>query len=258
MSRHEKAMLLSSEKVATDTYEMVIETINAKRHAIPGQFVHIQVPNRPDFLLRRPISINSLDTSTSTITLIVQAKKEGTRVLCNLPPNTILDVIGPVGRGFFAHKDAKKIAVVGGGIGIAPLRYLIERNPGVEFHSFLGFRNKQFVYQESIFKKISNLYLHTDDGTAGKKGFATDTLHQMLKEENFDAVYACGPAPMFRSLKNVISNFDVPCFISMEERMGCGIGGCKVCVCKIEEDGEINHKKVCQDGPVFDIRKVVL
>jgi len=258
MSRHEKAMLLSSEKVATDTYEMVLETVNAKRDAIPGQFLHLLVPDRPDILLRRPISINSLDTSASTITLIVQAKKEGTRILCEQKSNTILDVIGPVGRGFVMHKDARKVAVVGGGIGVAPLRYLIERNPYVDFHSFLGFRSKQYIYQASIFKKISELHLYTDDGSAGKKGFATDALDQMLKTEHFDAVYACGPTPMFQALKTVVLKHNVPCFISMEERMGCGIGGCKVCVCKVEEEGNTEYQKVCQDGPVFDIRKVVL
>ena len=257
MSRHEKAMLLSSERVAVDTYEMVIETKNAKRDAIPGQFVHIQVPNRPDLLLRRPISINSLDTANSTITLIVQAKNEGTRVLCGLQPNAVLDVIGPVGRGFFLDKKAKKVAVLGGGIGIAPLRYLIERSPEVNFYSFLGFRSKKFAYQIPIFKNISNLNLYTDDGTAGKKGFATNALDHMLRTEHMDAVYACGPTPMFRALKGIMSKYDVPCFISMEERMGCGIGGCKVCVCRIEEDGQTDYKKVCQDGPVFDINKVV-
>ena len=259
MSRHEKAMLLSSKKVAIDTYEMVLETKNARRDAIPGQFVHIQVPKRPDLLLRRPISINSLDTSESTITLIVQAKGAGTKILCDLPPHTILDVIGPVGRGFFLHKDMKKVAVVGGGIGVAPLRYLIERNPDVQFHSFLGFRNKKYVYQAPLFKKISKLHLHTDDGTMGIKGFATNTLDKMMKKEKFDAVYACGPAPMFRALKRAMYKYkDVPCFISMEERMGCGIGGCKVCVCEVKEHGQSDYKKVCQDGPVFDIRKVVL
>ena len=258
MSRYEKAMLLSSEKVAADTFEMVLETRNAKRDAIPGQFMHLQVPDRPDILLRRPISINSVDTSESTITLIIQAKKEGTRILCEQKPNTILDVIGPVGTGFFMHKDFRKVAVVGGGIGVAPLRYLIERNPSVDFYSFLGFRNKHFVYQSSIFKRNSNLHLYTDDGSAGKKGVPTDALDQMLKTEHFDAVYACGPVPMFRSLKNIILKHEIPCYISMEERMGCGMGGCMVCVCKVEEEGSTDYKKVCQDGPVFDIRKVVL
>ena len=151
MPRHAKAMILSSKKVAIDTYEIEIDTEKAKRDAIPGQFVHIQVPNRPDLLLRRPISINSLDTENATMTLIIQAKGEGTKILCELPPNSILDVIGPVGRGFFLNRNAKKVALVGGGIGVAPLRYLIERNPNVEFHSFLGFRSKKFTYQIPIF-----------------------------------------------------------------------------------------------------------
>jgi dihydroorotate dehydrogenase electron transfer subunit len=259
MSRHEKAMLLSTKLVAADTYEMVIETKNAKTEAVPGQFVHIQVPNRPDLLLRRPISINSVDTKTSTITLIIQAKKEGTRILCNLAPNTILDMIGPVGRGFFLRKEAARVALVGGGIGVAPLRYLIERYPKVEFHSFLGYRNKKYVYQAQIFNKLSSMHMHTDDGSMGTKGFATDTLDVMLNNHKFDAVYACGPTPMFAALKKVMEKHpEVECYISLEERMGCGIGGCKVCVCKTNDDGIEDYKKVCQDGPVFDIRKVVL
>jgi len=258
MSRHQKAMLISSEKVAVDTYEIVLEMQNARRDAIPGQFVHIQVPNRPDLLMRRPISINTIDTASGTLTLIIQSKGRGTQVLCELKPNAILDVIGPVGRGFFLHKDTKKVALVGGGIGVAPLRYLIERNPQIEFYSFLGFRGKKFAYQVPVFKKKSNLYLHTDDGTMGKKGFATNTLDKMMKTEHFDAICACGPAPMFRALNQVVSKYDVPCYVSLEERMGCGIGGCKVCVCETMDDGVKDFKKVCQDGPVFDIRKVVL
>ena len=259
MSRHEKAMLISTKLVAVDTYELIIEAKGAKREAVPGQFVHIQVPNRPDLLLRRPVSINYVDTKNSTITLIIQAQKEGTKILCNLAPLTILDVIGPVGKGFFLSKEAKRVAIVGGGIGVAPLRYLIERYPKVEFDSFLGFINKKYIYQSQIFNKISNLYMHTDDGSIGTKGFATNTLDEMLSKQQYDAVYACGPIPMFRALKDIMDKHpDVDCFISMEERMGCGIGGCKVCVCKTIEKDEENYKKVCQDGPVFDIRKVVL
>ena len=258
MARYNKAMLISSTKVAVDTYEMVLDMESAKRDAIPGQFVHVQIPNRPDMLTRRPISINSIDTSSGTMTLIVQAKKEGTKVLCEQPPNTILDVIGPVGRGFMLHKDVKKVAIVGGGIGVAPLRYLIERNPQIEFYSFIGYRSKKFAYQVPIFKEISTLYLHTDDGTAGRKGFATDTLEKMMQTEHFDAICACGPVPMFKSLEKVVSKYEVSCYISLEERMGCGIGACKVCVCETKAHGEKDYKTVCGDGPVFDIKEVVL
>lgn len=258
MPTTQKAMLISSTKVALDTYEMVLEMENAKRGAIPGQFVHIQIPNRPDLLMRRPISVNSIDTSTGTITLIVQTKKTGTKVLCEQPPNTILDVIGPVGRGFVLHKDTKKVAIVGGGIGIAPLRYLIEQNPQIEFYSFLGYRSKKYAYQIPVFKDISTLYLHTDDGSAGRKGFPTDTLDKMMISEHFDAICACGPIPLLKSLDKIANKYNVPCYISMEERMGCGIGACKVCVCETKIAGEKDYKTVCLDGPVFDIREVVL
>lgn len=191
--------------------------------------------------------------------MIVQVKSQGTRVLCNLSHHTILDIVGPVGRGFVLSKDAKRVAVVGGGIGVAPLRYLIERYPKVQFHSLLGFKSKKYIYQSQIFNKISNLHIHTDDGSTGTKGFAINTLDIMLSGQKFDAVYACGPTPMFKALKDMMDKHaDIPCYISMEERMGCGIGGCKVCVCKTIDNGVENYKTVCQDGPVFDIRKVVL
>lgn len=258
MGKHQKAMIVSTERVAVNTYQMIIETDNAKREAMPGQFLHVQIPNRPDLLMRRPISINSLDTSSSTISLIIQSKGAGTKALCELPQNSILDIIGPIGKGFVMLKDARKVAVIGGGIGVAPLRYLIEQNPNVAFYSLLGFRSKKYSYQIPIFKKLSSLYLHTDDGTAGKKGFATDTLERLMEVEHFDAIYACGPTLMFKSLQKVVAPTTVPCYASLEQRMGCGIGGCKVCVCKIREGTLYDHKKVCQDGPVFDIRKVIL
>ncbi|MCK5129358.1 MAG: dihydroorotate dehydrogenase electron transfer subunit [Clostridiales bacterium] len=249
--------ITSNELVADDTYLMQFECVT--KNATPGQFVHLRVTGRDDLILRRPISINSIDTKNNIIKLIIQAKGEGTKALCVLKAGDVMDIISPTGRGYMLSKKVKKAAVIGGGIGVAPLKYLIEYYKNVEFDSYLGFRSDCYAYQLDEFKALSNkLYVCTDDGTYGEKGFVTNRLDMNLEKEQYDVVLACGPKPMLGSLKKVIDKHKVPCFVSLEERMGCGIGLCKVCVCKTQEDGEENYERVCLDGPVFDINKVVL
>lgn len=259
MIKQQKAIIISNDKVALNTYCMVIKCPTAALPVRPGQFMHIQVPNRRDLLLRRPISINSVDKTNSTMSLIIQSKGEGTKHLCKLPKDTELDIIGPVGMGFTMPTDAKKVAVIGGGIGVAPLRYLIERYKDVEFDAYVGFRDESCAYQIDEFKAVCNEYILTsDDGSIGIKGFATNILAQNIPSKNYDMIFACGPLPMVKALKRTLEPFDVPCQISLEERMGCGIGGCKVCVCKIKDGDGFEHKKVCQDGPVFNIEEVIV
>lgn len=255
--KYEKCKVVSNELVATDTYLLEFEC--STKNLWPGQFVHIKAYGRSDLLLRRPISVNSVDFNKSTLKLIVQSKGEGTQAICKVQMGDYLDVISPCGKGFLLNKKIKKAAVIGGGIGVAPLKYAIEYYKDIEFDSFIGFRSKEYAYQLDEFKTISkNTYVCTDDGTLGTKGFVTMDLDKSLETEEYDVVIACGPKPMLKSLKTVIDKHNVPCLVSLEERMGCGIGICKVCVCKTKKNGEENHERVCMEGPVFDINEVVL
>ncbi len=254
--KYEKCMVVSNEKVAKDTYQLEYECDT--QNIVPGQFAHLKVMGRSDLLLRRPISINTVDFDKSTIKLIVQAKGEGTRAICDLHEGDYIDVLSPCGKGFMLGKDITKAAVIGGGIGVAPLRYAIEYYKDIEFDSYIGFRSHEYAYQVEDIRKISKAsFICTDDGTRGEKNFVTAVLERNLEKESYDVVLACGPKPMLKVLKDVIQEHDVPCLVSLEERMGCGTGICKVCVCKTIRGGEENYECVCMDGPVFDINEVV-
>jgi len=258
MLKYSIAKIIINQKVAEDTYYLQIETEAAFGPVRPGQFCHIKVPGRNELLLRRPISINTCDRKKGTLSFIVQAKGAGTKELCSLLPGTSLDVLGPLGRGFTMPEGAKRAALVGGGIGAAPLRYIMERWNHVSYDSFIGFRNASLVYQHQEFAGLSeNLYLLTDDGSAGAKGFATECLREKLIKEKYDIIFSCGPMPMLKSLQRVLDGSGIPCEVSLEQRMGCGIGACKVCVCQIMLEGQSDYRKVCTDGPVFELSKVV-
>ncbi len=255
--RYEKCRIISNELVAQDT--CLMKFVCSTKNITPGQFVHVKAADRQDLLLRRPISINSVNMKKSTISLIIQVKGEGTKAICNLKKGDYIDVISSAGRGFLLNKSIKKAAVAGGGIGIAPLKYAIQYYSNIVFDSYIGFRSAQYAYQIDDFKAISNnTYICTDDGSLGEKGFITKKLDINLEITNYDVILACGPKPMLIELKKVINKYNANCLVSLEERMGCGIGACKVCVCKTNENDEEDFKRICLDGPVFDINKVVL
>lgn len=259
MKKQFEGVLRENRLVAGDTYEMTIACDLARWPSLPGQFVHIAVPGG-DLPLRRPISLYGVDKAAGTFSLIVQRKGEGTARLCALAPGAKLDILGPLGRGFTLPAGAGRAAVVGGGIGAAPLLYCLRKWPGVAWDAFLGFRGADRAYGLDRFGALSSaLHLASDDGTLGEKAFVTDLLAAHLRENPCDAVMACGPLPMFRALARVMEGFpDIPCFISLEERMGCGVGACRACACRVREAGEERYLRVCRDGPVFPLGKVAL
>ena len=207
--RYENSKITSNKQVAESTYLLEFECeINAMT---PGQFVHIKVPNREDLLLRRPISVNSYDEDKKILKLIIQEKGEGTQAICSLKKGDKIDFISPTGKGFLLNDKVKKVALVGGGIGVAPLKYVMEYYKDITFNSYVGFRSKKFIYQQADFEELSNkLYICTDDGTYGEKDFVTNRLDKNLYNEKYDIILACGPKPMLGSLKKVIDKHKVP------------------------------------------------
>ena len=249
--------ILSSRKVARDTFELVLACPDIARQAQPGTFVHIKVPENSALLMRRPISIHKINPEEGTITLIIQEKGEGTQRIVAAPVGSELDVLGPLGNHFVLPEGAKHCALVGGGIGCAPVYTVAQANPDVKFDSFMGFRSADCVYAQEDFEAITTLHLATDDGTAGYHGRVTELLVEELKKGGYDAVFACGPTPMFKALAKAMADFpEIPCYVSLEERMGCGIGGCAVCTCKILAADGWHYRRVCKDGPVFEYREV--
>ena len=220
-----------------------------------GQFLHVKCGDGQ--LLRRPISvaITGWDEPEDLVTLIFEVRGEGTEWLSRRKEGDKLDVLGPLGNGFDVSEKGRYL-LVGGGIGVPPL---IEYGESPKWSSVavLGFRTgaKAFPAVTSRFEEnCERTYLCTDDGTLGRHGFVDVQVREILeKDKNFRAILACGPKPMLKSVAKVAAEFSVPCQVSMEERMGCGVGACLVCAVPMR-DGTMKH--VCKDGPVFRAEEV--
>lgn len=224
--------------------------------AQPGQFIHITCGEGN--LLRRPISICDVDGDRMTI--VFQVKGAGTEWLSERRPGDVLDVLGTLGHGFDLSKLGDRPVFIGGGIGVPPMLLTMKaaRAAGAQPEAILGFRNKDAVILEDCFRALGETHVCTDDGSYGRPGFVTDLFQ--LHVSGCTAVCACGPKPMLRAIAQIAEAAGVPCQVSMEERMGCGIGACLVCACELKlREGEtgVRYGHVCKDGPVFDSKEVV-
>ena len=244
----QKFQLISNDEIAEGIFDMRVKNEELAPLAKCGQFAHVKVPGK---MLRRPISI--CDATDTTLRLVFQVKGEGTEIMSQMKEGENVEILAPLGNGFKVQKG-KRYCFIGGGIGVPPMLYAAKQaeKPLV----ITGFRNKDLVILQDDFKKIgADLVLATDDGSAGVHGFVTDVLKEHLEE--IDEVCACGPIPMLKAIAEVCKG-KVPCQISLEERMGCGIGACLVCACKTKLKGEEGYTHVCKDGPVYNAEEVVL
>jgi len=241
------------DKLASDIYLMRIASGYIAENALPGQFVNIRCCSGINALLRRPISICSVNREKRTFDIVFQLRGKGTELLAMKKAGDTVDIIGPLGKPFHISDAFRKIAVVGGGIGIFPLLFLLEKSRSSEKTAFLGFRSKNCMVLYNDFEKAcGNLNIATDDGSAGRKGLITGLLEESLDSgEVYDIIYACGPGPMLKKVADLTKKHNIRCQVSLEQRMGCGIGACLVCACKTRQDGEWDYSHVCKDGPVF-------
>lgn len=253
MKFQEKCELLEKEQIKNDIYKFKIKTEHIAKEAKPGQFLEIRVSDEIEPFLRRPISIYSIDDNN--IEFIFQIKGKGTNILSQKKIGEKIDIIGPLGSGTFTIKEYNNVAIIGGGIGIYPLYEAAKELKGkTKINVYLGFRNKDYVTNEKEFKEIADkLIITTDDGSYGKKGFAIDYLK---KDERPDIIMACGPLPMLKAIQEYSKEIGVPCQISLEERMGCGLGACLGCAVKKANISNTEYWHVCKDGPVFDANTV--
>jgi len=241
--------VLLNRELCCDIYEVVIHCPDIARRAKPGQFLHVRVSDSSDPLLRRPISISRLDTAAGTVSLVYQLIGKGTMKMSEFAEGRRIDVMGPLGNGFELF-PGKKCAVIGGGMGVAPLLELAARIPGCD--AYMGFRCSTFKTDE--YRQLcEGVYVATEDGSSGSKGYVTDLVKDIGR---YDIVYTCGPKAMLKKVKELCESNSVKCYVSIEERMGCGIGACLVCACKVKEGDAWHYKKACTDGPVFDSREV--
>jgi dihydroorotate dehydrogenase electron transfer subunit len=240
-------------------YRMEIDCPDIAAEAKPGQFIQIKSTDDGAPLLNRPISIARV--VPGGIQIIYAVVGTGTRQLSEKRIGEKLSLIGPLGHGFSWQPEDKKVLLVGGGIGIAPLHALAEglHKDHIEVHTILGFNTKEDLFsQEQLALWSKKLWVTTMDGTCGIHGHACTPLDGTISIADYDHVYACGPEPMLKALAKICNQRHIPCSLSVEEYMACGIGVCLGCVQKIlNEDHEESYQRVCVEGPVFSSKEVV-
>lgn len=250
----EMAGVVRQEQIAADIYSLWLDVNQIAAHAKPGQFLSVYC-NEGSRLLPRPISICEIDKKEGWIRLVYRVAGKGTEEFSKMNAGTQVKVVGPLGNGF-TLKD-KKAFLIGGGIGIPPMLELA-KNLDCEKQMILGYRNDELFLADE-FKKYGKVYVATEDGSVGTKGNVLDAIRE--NGLNADIIYACGPTPMLRALKAYAAENNIECWISMEERMACGIGACLACVCKSKDKdahSNVKNKRVCKEGPVFLAEEVEL
>lgn len=252
-----QAELIKKEQLKTDIFKFSLSAKEIVDVARPGQFVEIRVTDGLDPFLRRPISIYNMDKENGILEIIFRVQGKGTEILSRKKEEDLVDIVGPLGYGTFKFVGYKNIAVLGGGIGVFPLYELAKRaSKSISVNTYLGFRDKEAVLLEEEFGRVSNkLVITTDDGTYKIHGFAINELKKDLEEEKIDAIFACGPLPLLRAVQILAKEKNIPCQISLEEKMGCGLGVCLGCAVEVVTGG---YEHVCKQGPVFDSNKVIL
>lgn len=220
---------------------------------LPGQFAQLRIDMSKNTFLRRPISINNVDAESNEVWFLVQTVGEGTRSLALLQPGDTLNAVLPLGNSFSMPESAdENILLVGGGVGVAPLLFMGKRivEAGGRPTFLLGARRAADLLQQDEFRSIGRVFVTTEDGSAGEKGFVTQ--HSILQKERFSRIAVCGPKPMMVAVARYARPAGIPCEVSLENMMACGVGACLCCV----EDTQEGHVCVCKEGPVFNIDKL--
>ncbi len=261
MAKQKQAELISKEQLTSDIYKFCIKAPEIVEEAKPGNFIEIRVSDQTEPFLRRPISIYNIDKEKGLLEFIFQVKGKGTEILAKKETGNLVDIVGPLGHGTFNYQDYKNLAIIGGGIGIFPLYELAKtaKKENKNVNIYLGFRNKDYVVLEDKYRNVSdNLIITTDDGSYAEKGFAINFLEKDIEEGKIDSIYACGPLPMLKAIQKLALEKNIPCQISLEEKMACGLGVCLGCAVKTanspKEAPEYLH--VCKAGPVFQAKDV--
>ena len=232
----------------------IVETSQA------GQFVQLKVSTEYDPLLRRPISIFDLDVNGGNMRLLYKIVGRGTRMMSQLPPGAKIDVMGPLGRGFNLQPPGSRVALVGGGVGIAPLLYLAKQLLSREHQVALyhGAATAAGLNLDAEFEQLNLNYIYsTDDGSKGYHGRITDLFTAQINRQNCDAVYTCGPEAMMAAVAAHCRQQGLWAELSLETTMACGMGACLGCACRLKA-GDQRYAKVCQDGPVFSLEQLDL
>ncbi len=252
MKRKEIATVVSQEQIASDVYSMWIQTEQIAEEAKPGQFISLYCADKSR-LLPRPISLCEIDREKGRLRIVYRVVGKGTDEFSRLRAGDTVEILGPLGNGFpLEEARGKRVLLMGGGIGIPPM---LETAKQLDAEKMIvsGYRDELFLTED--FAEAGELYLaveHPGEGVICTEGNVLDAVRE--NELEADVIFACGPTPMLRAIKSYALEKEIPCWISMEEKMACGIGACLACVCQSKEiDGHshVHNKRICKDGPVF-------
>ena len=270
----ERAAVLAQEQIADGIFSLLLRSERIAAAAAPGQFVSVYCEDKSR-LLPRPISICEYDRTAGTLRLVYRVAGKGTAEFSACRAGDRLDLIGPLGNGFppAAANEGQKALLVGGGIGIPPILQLAKElqeqkeqtQSRADVQVLLGYRDERFLEKDfrtflpSTAEGPDPLLIATEDGSFGTKGNVMDCIREYALRP--DVIYACGPTPMLRAVREFALGQNIPCYLSLEQRMACGIGACLACVCQsaqLDEHSQVHNKRVCAEGPVFSAEEIVL
>ena len=244
-------MVIENKPVGGNNFVLLLKASEKLPIMLPGQFCEVKVDKVPEVYLRRPFSIHTVDYEANTLSLLIKAVGKGTTVLSGIVKGDILNIVYPLGNGFSMTKEPN-VLLVGGGCGVAPLLFLAQsfKKMGINPVVLVGGRTVEDVPQLESYQAVAETYVATEDGSLGEKGLVTQ--HHIFKTRlsEFKRLYTCGPEGMMKAVAKAAEALEIPCEVSLENTMACGIGACLCCVTETTE----GHKCVCTDGPVFDSR----
>ncbi len=252
------AQIVANEQLTPSLWKLTLSIEEIPSLVQPGQFVHLQLGEKSEFILRRPLSVYNVrverEHGISHVLILYQVVGKGTEYLAMMGEGVSCKALGPVGRGWQPPHNARKALLIGGGVGWAPLQLLAERlhAQGIETHALIGAQNKETLTALTGGLSLVNTYLATDDGSAGHHGFTTDVLPELLGSHAFDYIATCGPEPMQKKVALLTAEAGVTCEVSLERRMACGLGACLGCAVNTVH----GTKRACVDGPVFNAQEV--
>lgn len=245
-----KSTVIEQKMIADGICSMWLDAKEVAVQAKPGQFISVY-SNDKSRVLPRPISICEIDREKGTLRIVYRVVGKGTEEFSKAEAGDSFEILGPLGNGFpIEEAKGKKVLMIGGGIGVPPMLQTAKEIEG-EAIIVSGYRNQDLFLKEEL-ESAGTLFIATEDGSVGTKGNVVDAIRENQIEA--DMIFACGPKPMLRALKNYALEKGIPCWISMEEKMACGVGACLACVCQskdVDSHSHVHNKRICKDGPVF-------
>jgi dihydroorotate dehydrogenase electron transfer subunit len=250
--RIEDLKVIGNKRLTSDFFILELSGTDKFPDFKPGQFAQVRVDGSPGTFLRRPISIHDVDYERNSFKLLIQVAGKGTETLSKLRIGDYLNLIYPLGNSFSLPYENEKVLLIGGGCGVAPLLFL---GKYLKLNSYipdilLGFRNSELIIEFEEYLKIGKIFLTTEDGSKGEKGYVTD--HSILATGRYDRIYCCGPESMMRAVAAYCKKNNKICEVSLENLMACGIGACLCCTVNTVK----GNLCTCTDGPVFNINEL--